>query len=151
MPSSKLGVPVRKLRGGAVCAAWAAWMLVGGCGGDGAGKGTYTVRLFGFPELERGRILFLKLKPASGAGVLASFQGAVPPAGERTIVLPGVLEDGKAYHVDYFVDVDGDGAYTPPQGQSFADPSWRILLTGSRDGVTDSHAHDGNFIDISPF
>jgi len=129
--------------------------LAAGCGGGGStappSKFTYTLRLFDFPEIERGQPLRMKLMPKDGATVLARYDGSIDPNGERTVTFENVLEAGKEYRVDYYVDLDRNGEYTRPSGAMFRDPSWRRLVTGEAAPFMDSHAHDSNFFDVFPF
>ena len=130
-------------------------ILSASCGGSSGPaaptKGTYTLRLFGFPEIERGQPLHLKLKARDAETVFANYDGSVRPDGTQEIVLESVLTEGAHYRVDYYLDVDRDGAYTRPTGTGFRDPSWRRFVDGEAIGVSDSQAHGDPFVDIFPF
>jgi hypothetical protein len=127
------------------------------CGGQGAPavarKGTYTLRLTAqnFP----GRRLELKMREAGTTTTLHHYTGSLDPDGRRTIVAEDVLEAGKTYWIDYYVDFDGDGAFTPPASMGFIDPSWRRILTVTADevraGRTDSATASDPQFNIAPF
>lgn len=129
-------------------------LLCAGCSGPGSGPapaaGTYSLSLTGYTSVA-GRRMELKLKDADGQTTVASYSGSIRPDGTRQIRLDGVLVEGRRYRVDWYVDFDGDGAYTPPRGPDFIDPSWRRTITGALPGVEEGHTFDRSWTDISPF
>jgi hypothetical protein len=124
------------------------------CGGEGgpapATKGTYVLHLLGYGAYA-GRRMALKLKDESGETTYATYQGSIQPDGTRTITLEEVLETGKRYRVDHYIDLDNSGGYTRPVGSSFADPSWRRTIVGDANGFEDYHTNTSSWTDISPF
>jgi hypothetical protein len=113
-------------------------------------KGTYELDLTGF-DPHSGTNVILKVKDTAGTTVYGTVTVAIPASGKAQIVVPGILEDGKQYRVDFFADTDGDGLYKKPSPPNFPEHSWRRVVTGKTSGVTETFAHDSNWTDISPF
>ena len=127
--------------------------LLAACGTDGPPPpthGRYTLELIGYATYA-GRLMQLKLKSADGSTTLATYKGSISPEGIRTITFEEVLEEGVVYRVDYFIDLDRDGAYAPTSGMTFAEPSWRLMVTGKATGVDDLHTANSDWTDITPF
>jgi hypothetical protein len=130
--------------------------LAFGCG-DSATKGTYTLELTAY-DPHVGQRVFLKVKDATGATTLGSAQATVSSTGTATLSVANVLESGKRYRADWFVDSvpagSPNGTYDPPTGPlpgGIQDHSWRNEFPGSATGVTQSRSHDTNWSDLSPF
>ncbi len=122
-----------------------------------AAKGDYKLSLTAFAP-HASEAVYLKIKDASGATTIASTMTTVDAAGTASITLPAALEDGTTYRVDFFCDhtpASGTGgAYVPPTAgnpPTFNDHSWRRMVVGKSAGVTETFAHDANWVDISPF
>ncbi len=69
--------------------------------------------------------------------------GAIPQAG-FSIMIPGIIEDGESYQVDYYADLNGSGGYSAPP----SDHAWRDESTGDAGGLTIDFAHNVDFTDI---
>jgi hypothetical protein len=138
-----------------VLAALAVAGLFTGCGdssggGDGGSKGDYTLNLTSFTP-HNGENIMLKVKSSDGATTLGEADADIA-SGTATLTVPGVLEEGKTYRVDFFADTDGDGIYDEPTSSTdFPNHSWRRTVTGKSAGVTESFPHDADWTDISPF
>lgn len=58
--------------------------------------------------------------------------------------IPGILEDGKTYHVDFFADENGNGHYDPPG----ADHAWRLTIDDAQGDETLEFSHQIAFSDV---
>jgi hypothetical protein len=128
-------------------------LLAASCGSGAAAprKGSYTLELFAY-DAHIGQRIELKVKEAlPGQVTLGTWSGFIRPDGTQTIVVPEVLVEGKEVRVDWYVDFDGDGAYSPPDGMNFRDHSWRHTLVGRSQGFLDTHTHDQSWVNVAPF
>lgn len=69
--------------------------------------------------------------------------GAIPAA-DFTVAIPGVIEDGVSYRIDYYADYSGSGSYDAPP----ADHAWRLVATGTASGLTLNAGHNTVWTDI---
>jgi hypothetical protein len=67
------------------------------------------------------------------------------PAAEFTVTIPGIITANEDYRVDFFADLNGDGAYDPPP----TDHAWRVFQSSTDAGLAVSFAHGTEFTDIS--
>jgi len=58
--------------------------------------------------------------------------------------IPGILEDGKSYQVDFFADENKNGHYDPPG----ADHAWRLQIEDAQGDETLAFSHEIAFTDI---
>jgi hypothetical protein len=101
-----------------------------------------TINFTGFiPEMDKNLVLYLR--DQGTGGFLDSLTLAPVDTSDFTMVLNSVEKD-KAYHIDYYVDFNGDNNYQEPP----ADHSWRIVVNKLNADTTINVAHDTNYVDI---
>jgi hypothetical protein len=61
-----------------------------------------------------------------------------------TATIPGIIEDGRDYQVDFYADFNDNGIYDAPP----TDHAWRIQGTGTSSGLTLHFDHNTNFTDV---
>jgi hypothetical protein len=74
-------------------------------------------------------------------GSRSARETTVVAGGAFELAWPGALEAGRAYHIDYYVDVDGDGDCTAPP----ADHVWSVDLPVVASDVRASVTHSTTF------
>ncbi len=90
-------------------------------------RSNFTATLSGFTADEAGHWFELRvIDPGTRATVGAYANAQLPSGGSLSITLPGILDDGTAYQVDFWVDMDGNSTYSGPAG----DHTWRATLEG---------------------
>jgi hypothetical protein len=60
------------------------------------------------------------------------------------IAIPGILEPGAEYNIDFYSDFNGNGMYDAPP----TDHAWRITVTAQAAGITTDFAHNTDFTDV---
>lgn len=72
--------------------------------------------------------------------------GRTHAIGELVFVMeiPGILEDGKSYQVDFFADENNNGHYDPPG----ADHAWRLTIDDAQGDETLEFSHQIAFTDV---
>ena len=61
------------------------------------------------------------------------------------VMLPGIVQDGRSYRVDFWADLDGDGAYDAPS----TDHAWRMSgVEAGPNGLTVDFVHNTTFTDV---
>jgi hypothetical protein len=83
------------------------------------------------------------IKASNGQTVGAYRLGAVPDAA-FSLAIPGIIQNGQGYRVDFFADLNGNGTYDAPP----ADHAWQLTGTGTASGLSLDFAHNANFTDI---
>ena len=58
--------------------------------------------------------------------------------------LPGVLQVGRSYYIDFYADFNKNGIYDAPP----ADHAWRLMVSGVNDKQTWDFTHNTSFTDI---
>lgn len=71
------------------------------------------------------------------------------PSPDFTVAAMGVLTAGTSYNIDFYADMDGSGAYTPPAPPMWPDHAWRISVGPVSDHVTITFPHDMNWTDVA--
>ncbi len=61
-----------------------------------------------------------------------------------TATIPGIIENGRDYQVDFYADFNDNGTYDAPP----TDHAWRIQGTGTSNGLTLHFDHNTNFTDV---
>lgn len=67
------------------------------------------------------------------------------PGASFTVSIPGIVQANEDYSVDFFADLNGNGAYDPPP----ADHAWRLDASSDGAGLSVTFAHAATFTDIS--
>jgi len=122
------------------------------CGSD-APKGGLTVNYTGFDAFS-GKKIELRVKDSGGSSRLGTATTTVTANGTFTLQVAGVLEAGKNYRADFYLDTNANNDYTAPvQGPpiQYPDQQWRLPVTGNVAGVQVDFAYNTNWTDISPF
>lgn len=58
--------------------------------------------------------------------------------------LPGIIQEGVAYQVDFFADLNEDGSYDAPP----TDHAWRLTGAGNASGLDLTFTHNTDFTDV---
>lgn len=61
-----------------------------------------------------------------------------------TITIPGILEPGAEYNIDFYSDINENGVYEAPP----TDHAWRITITAGATGIATDFAHNTDFTDV---
>jgi hypothetical protein len=68
-----------------------------------------------------------------------------------SVTLPGILESGQEYNVDFWADFDASGTLDGTPLNGGVDHAWRLTEAADGNGLTIDYMHDTNFVDIRPF
>ncbi|HLO59707.1 MAG TPA: LamG-like jellyroll fold domain-containing protein [Bacteroidales bacterium] len=109
-------------------------------GGDSAVS--ITINFTGFTP-ETGKNLVLYLRDKETGDFLDSLRLTPVDTADFTLVLDSLQKD-KDYHIDYYIDFNGDNVYQVPP----TDHSWRIVVNNLNADTTINVAHDTNYVDI---
>lgn len=125
-----------------------------GCGGtkNVGNRGNFVMSFSGFGA-HIGQNFFLKVVDvAAGSTVGIATPTAIAASG-ISITLPGIIDSGREYRVDFWVDMNGDGILdrSPNGNPPGVDASWRETGTATSSGLALTFAHNTNFVDITPF
>lgn len=116
----------------------------------GAAKGEYKLTVNAFTPHD-GKKVLLKVKDATSGATLGGPVNATVSAGTANLTVPAVLETGKTYRVDFFVDNDNNGA-CDACGTAGGDHAWRRSVAGNAAGVSETFPHDTNWTPaVAPF
>lgn len=63
---------------------------------------------------------------------------------EFSFTIPGILEEGQQYQIDYFADLSENGSYDAPP----TDHAWRRMVNADAAGATLEFPHDTDFTDV---
>jgi hypothetical protein len=109
-------------------------------GSEGSG---FTLNFTGMtPHV--GQLMELRVIKASNGQTVGAYRlGAVPDAA-FSLAIPGIIQNGQGYRVDFFADLNGNGTYDAPP----ADHAWQLTGTGTASGLSLDFAHNANFTDI---
>jgi hypothetical protein len=118
-------------------------MVLIGCGG----KGDFTLNLNAY-DPHNGGTVRLKLKEAGT--MVGSAVSATVTAGSASLVVADVLESGKSYNADWFIDNNSDGT-CDPCGVGSGEHAWRLPVTSTGADQALSHTHNTTFTNIAPF
>jgi hypothetical protein len=91
-----------------------------------------------------GQLLEVRVINTSNGQTVGSQQLAAVPGPAFSVAIPGILESGQSYQVDFFADLNGNGVYNAPP----ADHAWRLTGTAGAAGLTLDFAHNAVFTDI---
>lgn len=123
----------------------------GAGGGSGGGSGIdridYQLTLSSFPSAYDGRLVRLKVRSELG------FEGKTSgrlEGGKVQLLVRDVVESQEQLTIDYFLDMNEDGACSPC-GYAPQDTAWRRTRLGAPPVTSDSFTYDTKFTDISPF
>jgi hypothetical protein len=83
------------------------------------------------------------IRTPEGKTVGAYRLGAIPGA-TFSLAIPGIIQSGQSYQVDFFADLNGNKSYDAPP----ADHAWRLTGIGTAAGLSLDFAHNVNFTDI---
>jgi mono/diheme cytochrome c family protein len=92
-----------------------------------------------------GQVFGLSVHKVSDGRLVGSYRLASVPAASFRVTIPGVVEPGEDYRVDFYADMNGNGAYDAPP----ADHAWRVLQSSDAAGLAVTFAHGTSFTDIS--
>jgi hypothetical protein len=91
-----------------------------------------------------GQLLEVRVINASSGLTVGSQRVAAVPSPAFSVSIPGIVENGQAYRVDFFADLNGNGVYNAPP----ADHAWRLTGTAGATGLTLDFAHNAVFTDV---
>jgi hypothetical protein len=146
-------LPIRSIVG---LAALLAAFAVGCSGRSGMvdTTGDLVMNFSGFtPHI--GETLYLKVTDrTNGTSVVTGTMAPrVITADTFLVELPNVIDQGRAYHIDFGVDVDGNGILdaSPMGTPTGVDHTWRIRDSANGADLLRDFVHDTNWEDITPF
>jgi hypothetical protein len=105
--------------------------------------GSFTLNFTGMTPHVNQLLEVRVIKVADGQTV-GAYRLAVIPGAAFGVSIPGIIENGQEYRVDFFADLNGNGAYDAPP----TDHAWRLTGTGGGSGLTLGFAHNTDFTDI---
>lgn len=106
----------------------------------------FAIRLTGFAADEAGQRFELRVIDQGSARTVGTYIHPRLPAGDALEVrLPGIVEEGHGYNVDFWVDVDASGTYSGPG----ADHTWRQAVTAGASGVNASWTHTDEHVELN--
>jgi hypothetical protein len=131
-------------------------LLIAGCSSGGGivnTTGDFTMNFTGFtPHL--GDTLYLKVVNTTTGAVAATMAPRVVTADAFTVSLPGIIDQGDTYRVDFAADDDRNGTIdrSPIGTPAGVDHTWRISNQAAANAdLTINFVHDTNWTDITPF
>lgn len=62
-----------------------------------------------------------------------------------TVAIPGIIESGVPYRVDFFADKSQNGVYDPPP----TDHTWTVRYEGTPSGIQETFPHNADFVDVA--
>lgn len=86
------------------------------------------------------RVIDKDSKQLVGRYVLGKIAGAT-----FSLKLPGIIQSGHSYNVDFFVDENGNGDYDAPP----TDHAWRVTQDATASGLTVAFAHSTTYTDVA--
>jgi hypothetical protein len=98
-----------------------------------------------------GQTFYLKVADAETGATVGSVTPFTLTEPDFTLTLPGILEEGKEYNVDFWADVDASGTLDGTPLNGGVDHAWRLSGTAGGDGLSLSFTHNTDFTDIQPF
>jgi hypothetical protein len=129
--------------------------LIASCNG-GPGiintTGDFTMDFTGFtPHL--GHTFYLKVVDNVTGQTVGTLTPRVVTNDAFSVSLPGIIDQGKTYRVDFAADVDGNGTIdrSPDGTPAGVDHTWRKTFTAAGPDLTASFVHDVAWTDITPF
>ncbi|MEZ4647901.1 MAG: hypothetical protein R3E97_03795 [Candidatus Eisenbacteria bacterium] len=112
--------------------------------GSPAGEGDFSLVLTGMtPHV--GQLFELRVKDTETGQTVGQYRLGAVLGADFTVDIPGVIETGRSYTVDFYADMNGDGEYDAPP----ADHAWRETGVGTASGLTVAFTHATNFTDIA--
>lgn len=90
-------------------------------------RSDFTATLSGFSSDETGHWFELRVIDPSSRATVGGYTNPSLPSGSLSITLPGVVDDGTPYEVDFWVDMDGSGTYSGIPD----DHAWRAMPQGT--------------------
>lgn len=122
--------------------------LAGCAGGVDIGRGLYdmrdlTLQLEGF-DPHVGRMLRIHVIHTNSGYVEDCAEIDPIVTGDFSVVFEEILIDGESYHVEVFVDANGNGLYDRPP----TDPAWRLLVQAVSGDTIATLPADTSTVDI---
>jgi hypothetical protein len=102
-------------------------------------------------SVHSGQYFYLKVVDTTDNSTVGSVTPFIVNEADFNVSLPGILESGTEYNVDFWFDVDGDSVLDGTPLNGGVDHAWRLTETAGDDGLSLSFMHDTNFTDIRPF
>jgi hypothetical protein len=103
-------------------------------------RGDFTAMLSGFTSDETGHWFELRVIDPSTRATVGGYTNPSLPSGVVQITLPGILDEGTTYDVDFWVDMDGSNTYTGVPN----DHAWRT----STQGTSVTWTRDDSFTEV---
>lgn len=94
-------------------------------------RADFTATLSGFTSDEQGQHFALRVIDQGTMATVGTYILPQLGASDLTIRLPGIVEEGSSYNVDFWVDTDRSGTYSGPP----ADHAWRVTTTATGSGA----------------
>lgn len=91
-----------------------------------------------------GQLLEVRVINASNGLTVGTQRVTAVPGPAFSVAIPGIVENGQSYQVDFFADLNGNGVYNAPP----ADHAWRLTGTAGAAGLTLDFAHNAVFTDV---
>jgi hypothetical protein len=120
-------------------------VLAAGCGGDDEMSGGAHDLTFAGTDYAPHAGMNLKIQVIDTAdGAIVKSDMVAVASGMVNFTWPGILEDGHAYNVRWYVDVNGNSICNEPP----TDHTWSRDIPAVTDNVTLSHPHDTNLTPV---
>ena len=103
-----------------------------------------VVTLRGFDASEVGHRFELRLIDQGTRATVGAYVHPRLPAGDLTVTLPGVADEGAGFDVDFWVDADSSGTYSGPGG----DHTWRANGTATGAGLSVTWQRSGEYTEL---
>lgn len=115
-------------------------------------RGPFSMQFTDF-AVHQGDMLYLKVVDVANGNTVGEVTPFEVTNDQFIVDIPGIIENGRQYRIDYFADEDGNGVAdrSPIGDPPGVDHTWRRTGTGGPMGLSLSYAHSTDFTDITPF
>jgi hypothetical protein len=108
-------------------------------------RADFAMTLGGIAPDEYGQRLELRVIDAASHATVGGFvHPRLPAAATLSVQLPGILEEGGTYTVDFWIDADASGTYSGPG----ADHTWRETVTATASGATVNWTRSDDYVEL---
>jgi hypothetical protein len=105
----------------------------------------FSITVEGLPPEEAGHRFELRVIDTRWRTTLGAYvHPQLPSESTLTITLPGIADEGAELRVDFWVDADGNGTYSGPDG----DHTWRVPVTVDGSGAHVVWSWTNDFVEL---